>query len=102
MKESLDFIYKEQKELTKFGGIAALLGWDQMTYMPKLGAAERSEQTALISRLSHEKVISDELWKNIEILASSENFVTLEDKDKAVVNRLKKDVEKEELCMFLV
>ena len=41
MKESLDFIYKEQKELTKFGGIAALLGWDQMTYMPTKGAAER-------------------------------------------------------------
>ncbi len=43
MKESLDFIYKEQKELSHFGGIAALLGWDQMTYMPQKGSEERAE-----------------------------------------------------------
>jgi len=61
MKESLDFIYKEQKELSTFGGIAALLGWDQMTYMPTGGAAGRSEQGALISRLAHEKFTSDTL-----------------------------------------
>jgi len=94
MKESLDFIYKQQKELSTLGGIAALLGWDQMTYMPKLGAAERSEQTALISRLSHEKVISEEFWKKIKILTSSDIFSNLEDKDKSVLDRLKKDVEK--------
>jgi len=92
MKESLDFIYKEQKELSTFGGIAALLGWDQMTYMPKMGATDRSEQGALISRLSHEKVISDNFWKHIQILLK--NLDNLSEKDKAVVKRLAKDVEK--------
>jgi carboxypeptidase Taq len=92
MKESLDFIYKEQKELSTFGGIAALLGWDQMTYMPKMGATERSEQGALISRLAHEKVISDNFWKHIQVLLK--NFDNLSEKDKAVVARLAKDVEK--------
>ena len=52
MKESLDFIYKQQKELSTLGGVAALLGWDQMTYMPHSGALDRSEQSALISKLS--------------------------------------------------
>jgi carboxypeptidase Taq len=92
MKESLDFIYKEQKELSTFGGIAALLGWDQMTYMPKMGATERSEHSALISRLSHEKVISDNFWKHIQTLLK--NLGNLSEKDKAVVTRLAKDVEK--------
>jgi carboxypeptidase Taq len=92
MKESLDFVYKEQKELSTFGGIAALLGWDQMTYMPKMGATERSEQGALISRLAHEKVISDNFWKHIQVLLK--NFDNLSEKDKAVVARLAKDVEK--------
>jgi carboxypeptidase Taq len=92
MKESLDFIYKEQKELSTFGGIAALLGWDQMTYMPKMGATERSEQGALISRLAHEKVISDNFWKHIQVLLK--NFDNLSEKDKPVVARLAKDVEK--------
>jgi carboxypeptidase Taq len=92
MKESLDFIYKEQKELSTFGGIAALLGWDQMTYMPKMGAVERSEQGALISRLSHDKIISDNFWNHIQILLK--NFNNLSEKDKTVVTRLAKDVEK--------
>ena len=92
MKESLDFIYKEQKELSTFGGIAALLGWDQMTYMPKMGSTERSEQGALISRLSHEKVISDNFWRHIQNLLT--NFNNLSEKDKAVVSKLAKDVEK--------
>ena len=94
MKESLDFIYKEQKELSTFSGISALLGWDQMTYMPKMGVSERSEQSALISRIIHERVVSDKLWKNIQILSKKENFSKLKRKDKLVVDRLKKDVEK--------
>ena len=94
IKDSIDFIYKEQKELSVFGGVAALIGWDQMTYMPPKGAEEKSEQSALISRLSHEKVISDELWKHIKILTENENQIKLSDKDKAVAKRLEKDVEK--------
>ena len=94
MKESLDFIYKEQKELSTFGGIAALLGWDQMTYMPINGAVERSEQTALISRISHEKFTSDKLWNHVQKLMDPDVLEELQEKDKAVVIRLEKDIEK--------
>ena len=94
MKESLNFIYKEQKELSTLGGIAALLGWDQMTYMPPKGVMEKSEQTALISRVTHERVVSDKFWNNIENLSKLKNFEKLSDKDKVVVTRLKKDVKK--------
>lgn len=94
IQDSIDFIYKEQKELSVFGGIAALIGWDQMTYMPQQGAAEKSEQSALISRLSHEIIISDELWEHVKKLNKKENFERLMEKDKAVVNRLEKDLEK--------
>lgn len=94
MKESLDFIYKQQKELTTLGGIGALLGWDQMTYMPPKGAIERSEQSALISKLSHEKVISDEFWNHVKNLSNKDNFSQISEKDKAVVKRLEKDLVK--------
>jgi carboxypeptidase Taq len=92
MKESLDFIYKQQKELSVIGGIGALLGWDQMTYMPLKGADDRSNQIAFISKMSHEKIISDEFWKHIQNL--SRNTENLLGKDKIVVKRLKKDIEK--------
>ena len=71
MKDSIDFIYNQQKELSVFGGIGALLGWDQMTYMPKNGASDRSEHGALISKLSHERVVSDEFWNHIQHLSSN-------------------------------
>jgi carboxypeptidase Taq len=94
MKESLDFIYKEQKDLSNFSGIAALLGWDQMTYMPPKGIEERSEQISLISRLAHEKFISDKLWNHVRKLADISILNALEEKDKIVVIRLEKDIEK--------
>ena len=92
MKESLNFIYKEQKDLSTLGGVSALLSWDQMTYMPPMGLQERSEQSALISKLVHKRVISDKLWNHIERL--SNNIKNLSEKEKAIVTRLTKDVEK--------
>jgi len=94
MKESLDFIYKQQKELSTIGGIGALLGWDQMTYMPEKGIVERSEQTAFLSKLAHEKIISEKFWNHIEKLSKEDTLKSLSEKDKNVVKRLKKDVEK--------
>jgi len=93
-KQSLDFIYNQQKELSVLGGIGALLGWDQMTYMPEKGAAERSEQTALLSTLAHKRIVSDEFWKHIKKLSKENVFSSLSTEDKNVVKRLHQDVEK--------
>ena len=92
MKESLNFIYKEQKELTSFGGIAALLGWDQMTYMPLKGSQDRAEQLSLLSRLIHERVTSDTLYHHLKKL--NEKKEILSDRDNIVVKKLYHDVEK--------
>ena len=92
MKESLDFIYNQQKELSTLGGIGAILGWDQMTYMPKMGAIERSEQSALVSKLAHERIVSDSFWNHIQNLSNS--YDSLSEKDKIVIKKLEKDVEK--------
>ena len=90
MKESLDFIYKEQRELSTLGSIAALLGWDQMTYMPPMGAEERSKQSALISRMSHERIVSENFWDHIQKCKKEK----LKKRDRYVLDRLEKDVEK--------
>ncbi len=94
MKESLDYIYKEQKELSVLGGIGALIGWDQMTYMPKKAAIDKSEQSALLSKIAHNKVISDKFWNHIEKLNTETIYKDLSEKDKNVVKRLYRDVEK--------
>ncbi|MCK5031205.1 MAG: carboxypeptidase M32, partial [Thermoplasmatales archaeon] len=63
-------------------------------YMPTQGAAERSDQISLISRLSHERFTSDKLWGHVRKLASPDDLEKLEKKDRAVVLRLEKDIEK--------
>ena len=94
MNESLKFIYNHQKEISTFSGISALLGWDQMTYMPKLGINKRSQQSSLISCIIHEKIISDTFWNHIKKLNKQNNFDKLQIKDQIVVKRLYKDVQK--------
>ncbi len=94
MQDSLKYIYNEQKELSIYSGISAILGWDQMTYMPKLGINDRSQHNALISRIMHEKVISDKFWRRIKKLYEADTFNKLNKKDRIVINRLYKDIEK--------
>ena len=47
---------------------AALLGWDQETYMPPGGAAHRGQQLATLSRLAHIKFTSDEIGQLLDDL----------------------------------
>ncbi len=94
VKESLDHIYREQQELSVYGGIGALLGWDQMTYMPPGGAEDRANQLALISKLAHEKVISDVFFTHTKKLSQASNLKKLSSHDQIVVKRLRKDLEK--------
>jgi len=94
MNESLAYIAKEQKELSLLGGISALLGWDQMTYMPPRGIQERSDQMAYLARHMHERIISDTLYHHLTALTNDQTLATLPDHDQHVVRRLKKDVDK--------
>ncbi len=94
MNKKLEFMYKQQHELAQFGGIAALLGWDQMTYMPPKGSVDRANQLALISRLSHEKFTSDKLYDKVVSLIKPSVFKTLKSEEQQVVNRLFTDIEK--------
>ena len=92
MNKSLEYIYKQQKEFFTYSQISALLGWDQMTYMPPSGIEERSEQSALISKILHKKITSEKLWNNLNRLLNDKNFEDFSEKDKSVIKRLEKDV----------
>ena len=55
-------------EVSDLNHVAALLGWDQQTYMPPGGSTDRGNQLATISRLAHLKFTSDELGRLLEDL----------------------------------
>jgi len=94
MRKSLDFIYDTQRDLSILSGIIALLDWDQKTYMPPGGVEERANKISLISRITHEKFTSEELFNHVKKLADSDNIKKLGEKQQIVVKRLEKDIEK--------
>lgn len=63
-------IFAEIEDLQR---AAALLSWDQQTYMPAGGAAVRAEQLATLGRLAHERLASPELGELLDELERTVN-----------------------------
>ena len=57
-----------EKEISMLKSASALLYWDRATILPAKAVPERSEQAAYLSKLIHEKLISKELKRIINIL----------------------------------
>ena len=53
-------------EIHNLNAAAALLGWDQQTYMPPGGAGHRAAQLATLSRISHEMFTAEETGRLLE------------------------------------
>ncbi len=69
MSENLTLLKARLNQMTRLGQAAALLGWDQQTYMPGGAAEARSEQMAALSQLIHEMFVGPE---TADLLAKSE------------------------------
>jgi len=68
MEEKLAQLKTMLAEISDLTGAAALLGWDQQTYMPPGGAEARGNQLGTLQRLIHERQTSAEMGKVLEDL----------------------------------
>lgn len=68
MEEKLHQLKTLIAEVVDLQAAAAVLSWDQQTYMPPAGAEERSEQLATLSRLIHLKATAPEVGQLINDL----------------------------------
>ncbi|MBN1241716.1 MAG: carboxypeptidase M32 [Spirochaetales bacterium] len=68
--ERLRFLDRERNLVARIG---AVLGWDQETYMPSAGVAERAEQLAMIEGLAHEKGTLPEIGELLAALGSTDS-----------------------------
>ena len=57
------------QEIDDLNGAAALLHWDQSTYMPAGGAESRGRQLALLSRLAHDRQADPAIGRLLDSLA---------------------------------
>ena len=69
MKEKLDQLKTKLAEISDLGQAAALVGWDQNTYMPPGAAEARGNQQAILARIIQEWSTAPELGKLLEELA---------------------------------
>jgi carboxypeptidase Taq len=72
-----------------------LLGWDQETKMPPLGAPARAEQLATLARLEHELATAPELGALLEELRELEDAGDPESFEASVVRVARRDYEKQ-------
>ncbi|TVQ17634.1 MAG: carboxypeptidase M32 [Spirochaetaceae bacterium] len=95
MDKALERIKELDREIRTLNGIEALLGWDHHVYMPERGVHQRSEQTAYIASLSHQKVTNPEFGDLLDKLgASAENPLgskSLSDDDRRLVRAVYRD-----------
>ena len=68
MQERLEQLKARLREINDLQSSAALLYWDQSTFMPPGGAEARGRQLATLSRMAHEKAIDPALGDLIEAL----------------------------------
>src|SRR5438067_5243447 len=52
-QQAYDELIRRTREESLLASCAELLGWDELTYMPRAGAAHRAEQQALLAGLLH-------------------------------------------------
>lgn len=68
MQEKYEQLLAKMHDIIDLGSAAAVLGWDQNTYMPPAGAETRGNQMAIISRIVHGWDTSEELGRLLEDL----------------------------------
>src|SRR5215470_14777872 len=81
-------------EISDLNFAGAVLNWDQATYMPAGGAAARGRQTAMLSKLAHEKSVDPELGRLLDALEPYSEKLPYESDDASLIRVVRRDFEK--------
>src|SRR5262245_18819072 len=81
-------------ELSDLGAVGSVLGWDEATHMPKGGAASRGRQSAMVSRMRHERSIDPALGQLIDSLSPHAECLPPDTDDAALVRVARRNFEK--------
>jgi len=95
MTENIDHLKELLGVVSDLGSAAALLGWDQQTYMPPGGAGARALQLATLSRLAHDKFVSDELGEALELAKTEAEGMDPDSDEFCLVRITDRDYQKE-------
>lgn len=92
---------KYQELLTRLAEVsdlqhaAAVLGWDQQTYMPKAGLKARGDQLATLSSIAHERFTSPAIGELLKDLADHERQFPHESDEASMIRVARREYDKE-------
>ncbi|MFQ5614752.1 MAG: carboxypeptidase M32 [Anaerolineae bacterium] len=81
-------------EINDLESAAALLYWDQSTYMPPGGAVARGRQLATLGRIAHEKFIDPAIGQLLEDLRPYEQSLPYDSDEASLIRVTRRDYEK--------
>lgn len=82
------------REISDLRAAAALLHWDQATYMPPGGGDARGSQIATLSDLAHRKFIDDSVGELLEKLRPLESSVPYDDDAASLIRVTRREYER--------
>jgi carboxypeptidase Taq len=97
-RKELSRLMELDREVGLLAHIAALLGWDQETYMPAKAVGERSEQAAYIEGLAHDKLVAPEIGELLAALGSTSSNpagdLSLAERERAYLRVLRREYDR--------
>lgn len=94
MNSKLQELKARWQEIADLQLINALLGWDQSTYMPPGGGPARARQSALLSRLAHERLTDPALGRLLDDLRPYEESLPYDADDAALIRVARREFER--------
>ena len=94
MATRLDELKARLLEVNDLNAAAAVLRWDQATYMPPGGAGARGRQLATLGRLAHEKFTDAALGRLLDEAARETGGLPYESDEAALVRVTRRDYER--------
>lgn len=94
MDKKFNELKKRLREVDNLNSAAAVLGWDQATYMPPGGAQARGRQLATLASLAQEKFIDPAVGKLLDQLQTYEAGLDYDSDDASLLRKARRDYEK--------
>ncbi len=94
MENKLQELKSRLMEITDINLAAALLEWDQTTYMPPGGAEARGRQMSILGRIAHEKLIDPAMGKLLDNLQAYGESLPYDSDEASIIRVAKKNYER--------
>ncbi len=90
----LDELKIRLREVDDLSSAAALLSWDQTTYMPPGGGAARGRQLATLGQIAHEKFIDAAVGRLLDALRAYEEQLPYDSDDASLIRVTRRDYDR--------